>query len=94
MISTGLLTENDWDHFFKIFNIVFPDLLKNLTHEYTNLTANDIKICTLIKLNLSNREMSEVLMVSYSSLMTARYRLRKKINLEKEDKLEEVINNV
>ena len=93
MLSSGLVTEDHWSDFFITFNKVFPGFLEYMNSKYINLSNNDNKILALLKLNLSTKEMSKLLMVSTSSLMTARYRLRKKINLEKDQKLEDIIKS-
>ncbi|MEM6642695.1 MAG: hypothetical protein AAF616_06925 [Bacteroidota bacterium] len=85
---------NNWEEFNQRFVSVNPDFYHRLTKEFPNLTSNDLKICALIKLNFSNKEMSQLLGISQSSVNMARYRLRTKMNLEREANLTSVIASI
>ncbi len=91
MLQSGLVTEEHWFDFFIVFNKIFPEFSVQLNEKFPKLSKNEIKIFALIKLNIPTATMANALMVSNSSLMTARYRLRKKLNLEKNDKLEDLV---
>lgn len=94
LLSSGLVTEEHWTDFYKTFDKVFPDFIKVLNEKYPKISRNDNKILALMKLNLATNEMANLLMVSTSSLMTARYRLRKKLNMSSEDKLENIVEDI
>jgi DNA-binding CsgD family transcriptional regulator/Tfp pilus assembly protein PilF len=84
----GLLrVDEDWADFRRHFESVHPDLIKRLGEEYPGLTGNEFRLIALIRLNLSTKEISAVLGISPDSVKTARYRLRKKLNLETQDSL-------
>ena len=51
------------------------------------LTKKDKKVCSLLVLNLSSKEISSILNVQVSSVEKNRYRLRKKLNLNQGDDL-------
>ena len=53
----------------------------NLTKKHSNLTANNIKACTYLKMNLSSKEIAPLLNISVHSVEIKRYRLRKKMEL-------------
>lgn len=48
----------------------------------------------LAKLQLTNKEMSGILGVSPDSIRMMRHRLRKKLNLDEDGSLEEMINSI
>lgn len=91
LISSGLNQDKDW----KDFNTSFESLNKNFNSKlkelYPDISQNDLKLCALIKLNLSIKEMAGILNISPDSVKTARYRLRKKLQLNTEDNLTEFI---
>ncbi|MCY1635478.1 tetratricopeptide repeat protein [Marinifilum sp. D737] len=91
LLSAKLTTEEDWDNYLQLFTKKNPNFIPTLKIRYQNLSRNEIKIFTLIKLGLTTREMSGILMISPSSVNTARYRLRKKLKLEGDQKLEDII---
>ncbi|MFM2214057.1 MAG: hypothetical protein RL427_1320 [Bacteroidota bacterium] len=81
----------DFDHYFENVNKHFYTRLKQ---NYPEISANDLKICALIKLNLSIKEMAAILNISPDSVKTARHRLRKKLQLNTEDNLTDFIFSV
>lgn len=54
---------------------------------YPAITKEDEQLLSYLILNLSNKEISKKLNISIKSLYTKRYRLRKKLNLEENEKL-------
>ncbi|MEM6772081.1 MAG: helix-turn-helix transcriptional regulator, partial [Bacteroidota bacterium] len=84
----GLLrSDDDWAAFRQHFENVHPELMSSLGREYPALTTSDFRLIALIRLNLSSKEISSVLGISPDSVKTARYRLRKKLNLNTQDSL-------
>lgn len=77
----------EWVRFMQYFRNVYHDYLDRLKSEFTEITANELRLCALIKINLSTKEIASALNITPESLRTAKYRLRKKLNLENEHKL-------
>lgn len=94
LLSSRLSTEEDWDNYLQCFTKRNPYFISNLKNRYPDLSRNEIKIFLLTKLELTTREMAGILMISPSSVNTARYRLRKKINLEPSEKLEDIVSEL
>lgn len=78
---------NNWSDFDMYFEGINKNFYQRLKHNYPDISGNDLKICALIRLNLTVKEMSSVLNISPDSVKTARYRLRKKLQLATEDNL-------
>jgi len=51
------------------------------------LSATELRLCLLLRLDLSSKEIASVLRITPDSVRVARYRLRKKLPLEREDEL-------
>lgn len=79
--------DKDWEDFRYHFDQVYSSFFINLKAEFPNLSTNDLKVAALTRLNLSIKESSNILGISPESTKTARYRLRKKLNLNSEDDL-------
>ncbi len=79
--------EKDWEDFKQHFENVHPEFFTNLKLQFPDLSANDLKVAALTRLNLSIKEASNILGISPESTKTARYRLRKKLNLSPETDL-------
>ncbi|MCH5242916.1 MAG: hypothetical protein J1F67_10960 [Muribaculaceae bacterium] len=76
------------------FDIVHDNFIKKLRERYPNLSNNEIMLCAYLKMNLSTKEIAPLLNISQRGVETLRYRLRKKLNLEREDSLSSFISNL
>ncbi|CAM3502336.1 tetratricopeptide repeat-containing protein [Zobellia roscoffensis] len=85
---------DNWDEFRLRFTAVNEDFYNKITSLYPKLSQADQKICALIKLNFSSKEMARLLGISVESVHTTRYRLRKKMKLERSVNLEEYISSL
>jgi tetratricopeptide (TPR) repeat protein len=59
-----------------------------------NLSENDKKLCALLRLNLSSKEISVILNISPASVDMSRHRLRKKLALEQGDSLLDIFTSL
>jgi ligand-binding sensor domain-containing protein len=80
-IDTTLKLQEDWEQFEYHFDQVHGDFLNRLREEFQDLTPNEQKLCTLLRLNLSTKEISNLMSISLRGVEIARYRLRKKLGL-------------
>ena len=78
---------SDLENFFSNFEKLYPNFKDSLFKIAPNLTANELKLCAFIRLNLSSKEISNLLNITPDSVNKARYRLRKKLNLSAKDDL-------
>ncbi|TYA69845.1 hypothetical protein [Seonamhaeicola marinus] len=84
----------DWTQFNARFTSVNKFFYKTLSDKFPELTRKDHRLCALIKLNFSSKEISQLLGISPESVNTSRYRLRKKMRLLKDDDLYETIGKL
>lgn len=61
---------------------------------FPNLTRNEKKLAIFLRLGLSTKEVASLQNVSIKAIEMARYRLRKKLNLDNEDHLHEVFQTI
>ena len=90
-MQAHIMTDETWDEFKKLFEKVHAGFLYRVREKFIQATETDIRLLTLIKLGLSNREMANMLGVTTEALKKSRQRLRKKINLPDELSLEDVV---
>jgi len=81
-INLSQKTENDWELFKKYFENVNKDFYKKLKAINPNLNTHDYRLAALISLNLNIKESAALLNISPSSVKMARYRLRRRLNVE------------
>lgn len=94
LIKRNLRSEKDWD----LFRLYFEDVNKNFYDELkkisSDLTSNELRLCALLKLNMNIKESASVLNIEPASVKTARYKLRKKLQLKPEDDLIDFIRGI
>ena len=76
-----------WKEFEIRFQKVHTDFYKKLTDKYPDLTANELRLCAFLKLNMSTKEISAITYQSENSIMVARTRLRQKLGISKYENL-------
>ncbi|WPR73328.1 hypothetical protein [Algoriphagus sp. NG3] len=84
----------NWNVFEKRFIQINTGFYERLKAKFPTLNHNDHRLCALIKLNMSSKEMASLLAISVESVHTNRYRLRKKIQLDRSGNLEDFIGNI
>lgn len=90
-IDLNLRLQEDWDQFEFHFDKVHGDFMQRLRSEFKELSPNDQKLCTFLRLNLSTKEITNLMGISQRGIEIARYRLRKKLNLDKGQNLAKFI---
>ena len=87
-------SQNDWALFDRNFNEVHDDFFKNLQRKFPDLTPKDLKMCAYLTMNLSSKEIAPLIGITYRSVELHRYRLRKKLDLPKNQNLVKFLHNV
>ena len=79
--------DKDWEHFAQHFDKVHSDFVVGLKEKHATLTANELKLCAYLRMNLSTKEIAQLMNISVRGVEISRYRLRKKLNLTTETSL-------
>jgi|GEM_PF-460149 len=87
IIRKNLTIDRDWEDFNRFFEDAYQGFYEQLKSKHIALSTNDLKICSLIRLNLNAKEMAGILGISPDSVRTARYRLRKKLQLSPQQEM-------
>ena len=85
------------DHWKKVesnFDVVYEDFFKKLTEIYPDLSKTERKFCALLRMNLSSKEIAQLTNIAPRSVEIARYRIRKKMNLERNDNLIDLLQKL
>ncbi|AWG23718.1 LuxR family transcriptional regulator [Flavobacterium faecale] len=90
-INKNITGKDSWSVFQDAFAKTDKEFLKKMKEIHPNLTANDLKLCAYLRLNLSSKEIAPLLNISVRSVEIKRYRLRKKMDLAHEQGLAEYI---
>lgn len=92
-ISNLINSENAYIEFDKKFVEVFPDFYKKINQNYS-LSKTDFRLIAYIKMNKSNNEIAQISGISLRTVQSQRYRLAKKLNLTKHQKLDSFIFSI
>lgn len=87
MIKEQVSIEEDWNQFKVHFEAVHPGFYKKLLQLAPALTQNDLRHCTYMKVKLDSKEIARIMGISPKSVQMSRYRIKKKLNLDKEEDL-------
>ncbi|HPS49470.1 MAG TPA: transcriptional regulator [Bacteroidales bacterium] len=78
---------NTWQEFDTIFKNIHTEFYNKLLERCPDLTAAEIKIAALLKLNLTTKEIAAITLKSEEGIKSTRYRLRKKLQFTSDDHL-------
>jgi tetratricopeptide (TPR) repeat protein len=91
LIKTNRLIDKDWENFKSVFEQVHPDFFIKLKSKYKSISANELRMAAMMKMNLNTKEMAAILNITPESVKKARYRMRKKLELESEANVNEYL---
>lgn len=94
LVDANINNEEDWNFFEEAFNHADKDFFKKVKDVHPTLTANDLKLCVYLRLNMSSKEIAPLLNISPRSVEIKRYRLRKKIQLDRSINLNDYFINL
>ncbi|GAA4792295.1 hypothetical protein GCM10023231_20390 [Olivibacter ginsenosidimutans] len=83
-----------WEDFRKVFEEIHQDFFDKLHHINPALSSSDLRLISLIKMNLDASEIATLLGISADSLRVSRYRLRKKLGMEQGKSLTAFIQSI
>lgn len=78
MLETHIMTDERWLKFKEVFERVYPGYLAEQKSFFPKLSENDLRLLALMKLDLNNRSMGDLLGVSIEAVKKAKQRLKKK----------------
>lgn len=93
-ISTDERLDEDWEDFALHFDQVHGQFLQRLREKYSQLTPKDHRLCAYLRMNLASKEIAPLMNISVRSVEVARYRLRKKLEIDNEVNLVEFMMEI
>ena len=93
LMEETLNNQADWVLFESYFNSTHQNFMDRLRQRYSDLTTGDLRICCLLRMNLSTKEIASLMNVSVRAIELRRYRLRKRLELEGDTNLVDFLMN-
>ncbi len=85
-IDNNIDKDEAWETFAYHFDQVHGDFLKNIKEE-VHLTPQETKLCAYLRMNMSTKDIANLMNITIRGVELARYRLRKKLDLERDQNL-------
>lgn len=85
---------SNWEEFETLFLKVNSDFYDKLNEHFPTLTLNERKLCVFLKLSMTNKDIAQITFQSEEALKKARMRLRKKLELDRDENLAIFILNL
>ncbi|MBP3202042.1 MAG: hypothetical protein J6M31_00330 [Bacteroidales bacterium] len=82
IIRDGEFSESSWEHFYTNFDLIHKSFFRTLLKRHPELSTNDLRICAYLRLNLSTKELADIMGITLKGAEAAKYRLRKKLSLD------------
>ncbi len=86
--------DQEWQSFEKQFRLLHPDFLPTLATLCRALSPSELRICSLLRLNLTSKDIAKLNSTTTRSIETMRYRIRKKLNLAHDMNLTRFLMNL
>tara|TARA_R110000868_G_scaffold67582_3_gene200420 strand:- start:1742 stop:4615 length:2874 start_codon:yes stop_codon:yes gene_type:complete len=86
-ITKEVNADKSWKDLEKHIKNVHFDFLKRLKEKYPTISPRELDLSTYLLMNMSTKEIAEIMNISSGGVELARYRLRKKLELNKKENL-------
>ncbi|WP_025864383.1 helix-turn-helix transcriptional regulator [Prolixibacter bellariivorans] len=83
--------EKQWQVFETHFETVHEDFLSRIKDQFPELSPKELKLCAYLRMNVSSKEIAALMNISVRGVEISRYRLRKKLRLQRHENLTDFI---
>lgn len=82
-----------WEVFESAFDEVHEDFLNRLKINYPQLSPKELRLCAYLRLNISSKEIAPLMNISVRGVEICRYRVRKKLAIDRDVNMTSFIIN-
>jgi tetratricopeptide (TPR) repeat protein len=90
-IESNRSSAREWEQFEQQFQSLHHDFIDRLAREHPSLSPTELRVCALLKINLSTKEIANILCSSVRTVEDHRYRIRTKLGLKSASNLAALI---
>nr|WP_293300763.1 tetratricopeptide repeat protein [Allomuricauda sp.] len=87
-------SDKDWEIFKTYFAEVHNDFDQKLKTLYPDISEKEIRLAAFLRMNLTTKEIAATLNVLPDSILKSKYRLKKKLRLDKDTDLNDFLNSL
>lgn len=77
--------EENWEELIYKLRVVEKDFFLNLMDRFPDLTKKEIDFCALVRIGLEYKQIANILSITHNSVITKKYRLTKKLQLNEDE---------
>ena len=92
-IDKDLDHNKQWEIYESAIDEVHEDILNRLKIAFPNLTPKELRLCAYLRLNISSKEIAPLMNISVRGVEICRYRVRKKLDIERDTNMTSFIIN-
>lgn len=93
-IGKEIDNEKQWQVFNTHVEQVHEALFQRLKQDYPDLTPRELSLCAYLRMNISSKEIATLMNISTRGVEISRYRIRKKLGLDRNANLTEFMMNL
>lgn len=93
-IKASLDLDKDWNLFKFHFENVHEKFFESLQNQFPNLTPEEYRLCAYLRINLSSKEIAQILSIQPTAVHKRRNRIRSKFELERNDSLLDFLSQI
>ena len=87
ILSEDEKKDKEWEQFAQHFDKVHSDFTMAVKEKHPAITSNELKLCAYVRMNISTKEIAQLMNISVRGVEISRYRLRKKLGISTEKNL-------
>ncbi len=94
-LDSNLEQSEEWDEFMGYFKEIHPQFFKSLNAQSSGkLTPTEYRLAMLLRLKMSSKEIAAILRITPDSVRVGRYRFRKKLPINADQKLSQFLQEL
>lgn len=93
-LISDLALDKDWGEFELYFLQTDNDFFNKLSERFPSLSPAEKRMCVLFSLDLKNKEIATLMQKSHQSISMAKIRIKRKINVESNEELVNLLNGL
>lgn len=93
-IDRDINNEKNWEVFDRYFDEVHQEFLNRLKEKHSDLSPKELRLSAYLRMNISTKEIAPLMNISVRGVEISRYRLRKKLHLDREENLTEYLMEI
>lgn len=84
----------NWEVFEEYFDTVHENFFVKLKKKFPDFSSKDLRLCAYLRMNLTTKEIAPLMNISVRGVEIGRYRLRKKLDLDRSVNISNFLNNI